>query len=331
MDWFMTSCFHNSWLGEGKSYHSCINCWACRWHRCISHSDERRQRRRGDWETGLHLNFFVSFPYCVYINTHSGWSYKRKKARKQSMMHNGDGKRKTGHDKGDRTERQWKQESDLGVKGNRENAEWRAEKMMTTCMYVCVYICVCVWRVLRCESALSYGAFGRPLLCLQLGWSVPLVCSSPCHPLPLAKTLSCFITTTTAVPAAAGGGNSLWRLTLKRVCGKEISQQCDILLHILTYFILCMTCDWVWVSTKIALNSLCLSVKVYLCKRRTEICVCVCVCQCKSCPSNVLWGMIIRVYKNVGADLSCKEATLLRLHSKSSWIIWTQINSLKRK
>lgn len=50
-----------------------------------------------------------------------------------------------------------------------------------------VFVCVC--RALQCESALSYGAFGRPLFCLQLGRSVPLVCSFPPNPPPLAKTV----------------------------------------------------------------------------------------------------------------------------------------------
>lgn len=171
---------------------------------------------RGDLGMGLHLNLLCPSHFLyTFIHTKGGVTLQASKVWCIRCW-------EKGHDKGDKT-KTMKAGKQLGVKGNREKAECRIEKKkrwVCVCMYMCVW--VCVWRALPCESALSYGAFGRPLLCLQLGRSVLLVCSSPCHPLPLAKTLSCFIINTTAAPAAsagaaAGGGNSLWRLTC-RVC-----------------------------------------------------------------------------------------------------------------
>lgn len=173
---------------------------------------------RGFWDRSASY-IPMSLPYWLYTDT----EWQRKCASRQSVVHNGDGKSETKKkecDKEDKAERQW-EERDWGVLENREKAAQRVINDDYVC--ACVCMCVSVCDVHCCVSQLwAMGSLAGLSFVSSWDGVFRLSAPRPATLLPLAKTLSCFITTTITTAAAAAGGGGKRALTpeMQSVCGK---------------------------------------------------------------------------------------------------------------
>lgn len=206
-DWFMTSCFHNSWLCKRKSHHSCINCWASWWQWWIF----PQWWQSGRVEILGEAFLTMSFPYFTFMHIQGGLSNQSTKHKAKAYREKR--RRQKGIKKNDNMRAN---QRDWGGKTIEKRAEYKLNRKMTVYVHVCdVYCSVSQLWVMGPLAGHSFDSSWDGVFRSSARFSATLLCW-PKH---------CFIITT------AGGGNRLFRVYE----GKEISRDYAILMAVLTH------------------------------------------------------------------------------------------------